>query len=323
MKIKSIVVTIQLLGLVLFSSIYGFGTVKTGMTVYLGKVPALAKTAQAAYNMVPIIDKVDKEFEQVTNEIKESAKAAQSEMKIKGADEKKDKGDKKLSKEERKRAKEERKKQQRETKEKLANMTQEEKLAWAMKEQKEKGGVEMTTESPEVTKEMPGLNSLNEKFAGDRQYYLSCVEKIKQIKEKHNPPHIAIDEQAEKELEACPKEQYSGKPVLQCMRPIKIKAFDRHINLEPGHLKEYQSIWEGFKARIKPHLAEFDARMARVKYGEIVKNPHTKTMLYSIQQSAFATINFLLDITKTQGRAAEYVADKKKFEKDPYGSGSM
>jgi hypothetical protein len=284
----------------------------------------LAKTAQSAYNMVPTLEKIDKEFKQVSNEISESADAAKSEMKIQGADEKKDKGDKKLSKEEKKRAKEDRKKQRTEQKEKLDSMSQDEKLAWAMEQQREKGGKDMTMEPPEVNKELPGFNSLNEKFAGDRQYYISCLEKIKQIREKHSASHMAIEEQADKEIASCPKEQYAGRPVLQCMRPIKLKAFDRHFNLESGHLKEYQPILEDFKARIKPHLAEFDARMARIKYGEIVKNPQTKTIVYSIQQSAFTTVSFLLDITRNaQTGAANYVDEKKKFEKDSYGSPSQ
>jgi hypothetical protein len=202
--------------------------------------------------------------------------------------------------------------------EKIRNMSQEEKMKWAM--EMAKGNMpKATTESPEVVKAFKDAGDLTQATSNDIQKmgnnYQAEVEHQKILDQKHS------------EIEVWEKTEISKLPDLstgemsykdsKLVKVIRLKAADKHIAIMDEEFKTVDKDWLNLKTKFKTRCTPFNESLAKCNYGEDAK---TKSFIKNFANAQQLIINYIIElITRSQKAfedASKFYAVKVKIENE-------
>ena len=305
MKMKHFAVCAAAIACVLFFALHSKSMIKLDFSAYLEKIPAPPKTAQEAYNMNAKIDSLEADMKKVTNELGESSR--------------KDLSDSPLGKDPEKKSKKMKKYSDPEMKKKIKNMSDEEKMALGMQMSREMGMMDSGQESPQVLQTLADITRLNNDLLQLSREDTANINRMQSIDDKYKPKYRDVSEAKEK----CPKIQIGSSegsdiiPDPKCVHQKTLEVLNHNIQVEPGRLNEYQGVWSGYKAKIKPLIVQLNNKLASIKYGSDIRNPNNRVQVNTAQTTMLRAISILLNITETAQRpAAGLIAEKIEYEKN-------
>jgi len=278
--------------------------IKLDLNAQLEKIMAPPKTAQDAYTMRTAVENLDADIKKLTNELGESSR--------------KDLADMPLGKDPEKKSKKMKKYADPEMKKKIKNMTDEEKMALGMQMSREMGMMDSGQESPQVLQALADITRLNNDLLQMSREDVQNINKMKSIDDKYKPKYRDVED-AKK---TCPiintgKEGQDPYPEPKCVHQKTLEILNHNILVEPGRLNEYQGVWSGYKAKIKPLIVQLNNKMASIKYGADIRNPNNRVQVNTAQTTMLRAITILLNITETAQRpAAGLIAEKIEYEKN-------
>ena len=277
--------------------------VKANLAAYLEKVPAPPKTAQEAYGMNELMEKLSAELKKIEQEVKETSRKDLAESPLANDPEKKSKKMKKYK--------------DRDLKKKYKTMTDEEKTALGMQMSREMGMMDSSQESQKATNELPAIANLNNDLLRYAQEGLNIVKKMDDIEKKHTPKTRDIEE----EKKSCPKidrgQQFDPYPDPKCVHAKTLQILDHNIQIETSRLKEYQKLAAAFRAKIKPPIVQLNKRLAAINYGADIKDPKNKIIVNNAQTAAFDVAAVLFGIVSEAHKgAAGLISAKLEYEKN-------
>jgi hypothetical protein len=192
--------------------------------------------------------------------------------------------------------------------EKIKNMSQEEKMKWAM--ELAKGNMpKATTETPYVVKAFKDAGDLNQAYSNDIQKagtnYQADIENQKILDKKHNE----IEEWEKTEISKLPDistgEMSYKDPKL--VKSIRIKAANKHIEVMDEELKKVDNDWASLRTKLKTRCTPFNESLAKCKYGDDAK---TKGFVKSFANAQQLIINYIVELITRSQKAYE---DSSKF----------
>jgi hypothetical protein len=281
--------------------------IKLDLNAQLENIMRPPKTAPDAYNMNGAIEKQNADMKKLTKELDETSRKDMSESPLGKDPEKKSKKMKKYS--------------DPEMKKKIKNMSDEEKMALGMKMSREMGLMDSGQESPQVTQALADIARLNNDLLQMSREDVNNINKMQGIDDRFKSKYRDTSEAKEK----CPKVQIGKSegsdtvPDPKCVHQKTLEILNHNIQVEAGRLNEYQGVWSGYKAKIKPIIVQLNNKLASIKYGADIKDSNNKLQVDTAQTTALRAIALLLNITETaQKPASGLIADKIEYEKN-YG----
>jgi hypothetical protein len=203
-------------------------------------------------------------------------------------------------------------------KEKLKNMSKEEKMKWAM--EMAKGNMpKATTETPEVIKAFKDAGDLTQAVSSDFQKssvnYQIEIDHQKTLEQKHSE----INDWEKAEIDKLPNfstgEMSYKDP--QSLKSVKLKAAEKHIIVVNEELKSFAGKWAELKNKYKLRCSPYNESLAKCNYGEDAK---TKGWIQVFANAQQLIINYVIDLIaqskKAYETAAPYFANKVRIEKE-------
>jgi hypothetical protein len=202
--------------------------------------------------------------------------------------------------------------------EKIKNMSKEEKMKWAM-EMAKNNMPKATVETPEVVKAFKDASELTQATSNDVQKISSTyqieIEHQKMLEQKHKE----IDDWEIAEIDKLPNfstgEMSYKDP--KSVKAVKLKASDKHIAVVDEELKSIDTTWANLKTKYKTRCSPFNESLAKCRYGEDAK---TKGWIQVFANAQQLIINNVIDLLtqsqKSFNDAAPYYTRKVKLDKE-------
>src|SRR4030042_83544 len=258
--------------------------IKLNLSAYLEKLPGPPRTAQDAYNMNAAIENLDADLNKTKKDLEETSR--------------KDLSESPLGKDAEKNSKKMKKYKDQELKKKIKTMTDEEKMALGRQMSRDMGLMDSGQESPQVIQELAAIAKLNNDLLQLSREDVTNINRMQKIDEKYALKKRDVEE-AKK---TCPKVQIGtgeGSDIVpdpKCVHTKTLQIYNHYIQVEPGRLNEFQGVWAGYKAKIKPLLIQLNKRLAAIKYGADIKDPKNKIQVNTAQTTALRAIVLLFNI---------------------------
>jgi hypothetical protein len=200
------------------------------------------------------------------------------------------------------------------SKEEIDRMSDAEKMAMAMKLQKEMGfGGPLQVKDTAAFADCIKLNNELAKLGGD----LSVAARIGDIHKRHGDTHDKIDADTSAAIKTCP-EISTGEMSARdekCVKAKELAGADRHIAEANNELADLRNVLAAHAARLRPMVNRADALLARVKFGAGMDN-QSLTVYNQMQGQVLAQIMILQGyIMEAYTDAAEWVQKKKNIQK--------
>jgi len=185
---------------------------------------------------------------------------------------------------------------------KLASMTQEEQIAYAMEMSKQMGLTKALQPEPEaVQAALEECNVLNQAIAADAQNIMEITKKKMALREQRDMKHQEISEWEAAEAKRIPLVDggEAGKfhdPKLSYI--LRVKAMDRHIVAENEYLKALPAQWNDQLKSEKTRYSPLQGKLVTIHYGEDAKNVESKQRLVEGQSELLGPIGELMSVSK-------------------------
>ncbi|MBS1917582.1 MAG: hypothetical protein JST87_15030 [Bacteroidetes bacterium] len=167
--------------------------------------------------------------------------------------------------------------------EQLKNMTPEQQKAWAMQQaQQQMANASHPIQDDGATAKLVmqtndmavnQLGALNRELAAKMREIMEASSKEKET--------VKLDNSS------CPGLKPVGLPSCACVNALAGKYWDKIISIEDKYNAQRIALLQQYIPRIKAITSTVDDNIAKLQYGDAVKSPQLKQMLFSAQSSAF------------------------------------
>ncbi len=193
---------------------------------------------------------------------------------------------------------------------KLAGMSMEQKMAFAMKFQQQMGyGQAADQNQAEFISQCVKLT--NEIIENDKE--LKIDERLSSVRMKYDSLHGKIDNETEESEKSCPilSSGEMSAPDQACIKRKRLAGMDTHIRAADAELAESGAIIAEYAGTVKKNTAKADSLFARVKYGESINGTPYKEQFRNLQTMMLAKITVLNSYTSQAIKnAAEWIERK-------------
>ena len=205
------------------------------------------------------------------------------------------------------------------TEDEFNNMSQDEKIAAAMKISKEMGyGPGLQNKTPQKNTEAWGnsIKLANEftSLATDT----SLDTRVGEASRREDDAHRKIEDETLAACKSCPTviRGELSEPDPKCVRAKVLAGADRHIAAANAYLKELKEILAWHAGRVKPLIVRAEQLLSQAKYGDALEDNQSKTILGQIQGQAFAQMKRLQSYSEdAHERAAKWIVNKQSIVK--------
>ena len=202
---------------------------------------------------------------------------------------------------------------------KMATMSQDEKMQYAMELSKQMGmGPKvMSPEPPAVTSAIQECTKVNMAMSGDFQKSGDVLKNRAAMNEDREKKHREIVDWQQAEEQKLP--QVSGgemsAPEPKAYRALMLKSADKHLAVEAAYLKNVRSSWQDDLMAYKGRYSTLQQKLVAIHYGDDAKNSQNRRVLLSAQMLMLTPLKDLLDRSKgATNDASGWYAQKLKTE---------
>jgi len=203
---------------------------------------------------------------------------------------------------------------------KLASMSQEEKMKFAMEMAQQMKPPEPTTaESPQVTAVMREAGKINDEVGQEDMKRTEKAEAELAYRQKIEAEHKAIDTWQQAEIERLPvvhgaTEDY---PDPKGVHRVKLEAINKHLAVVDRELKAQSTTWSKDVSAQKLRYGKFVSDLAAIHYGDDAANDVTRNMLAMTQRHMLTDMQMLLERSnQLWNDAASWYAKKVAIENE-------
>jgi hypothetical protein len=212
-----------------------------------------------------------------------------------------------------------------EVKKKMAAMTQEEKIAYAMQmsqqmNQQLNAANNTSIEPQAVLDAIEEYGKINEQAALEMNVSADPSNKKIQLLMNRDKKHEEVRAWSDAEHKKIPLVDYgavAGKmPDQKMVAALKVTALEKHLAVENDYLKVLQSLWKDELVRLKTRFTPFQEKLAAVNYGEDARSYGNKSSLLGGQGLMLETAKGLVGWSKgATDEAANWWREKLRLEK--------
>jgi len=170
--------------------------------------------------------------------------------------------------------------------EKLRTMTPEEQKQWAMQmakqNQQQYASNQPIHDDMETSKLVMQTNDMavNQLSALNREF----AAKLRDIMDASAKEIAAVKSPDQSQ---CPGTKPVGLPTCACANGLESKYWEKIISIKDKYNNQRTATWQSYLPRIKAIITTVDYNISKLKYGDAVKSPQLKQMLFSAQSSSF------------------------------------
>jgi len=181
---------------------------------------------------------------------------------------------------------------------KLASMSQEEKMKFAMEMAQQMKPPEPTTaESPQVTSVMREAGKINDEVGQEDMKRMEKGQSELAYRQKIDAEHKAIDTWQQAEIERLPviHDKTEDHPDPKGVHRVKLEAIDKHLAIVDRELKAQSAAWSKDVSAQKLRYGKFASDLAAIHYGDDAANDVTRNMLSMTQRHMLTDMQMLLE----------------------------
>jgi len=181
---------------------------------------------------------------------------------------------------------------------KLASMSQEEKMKFAMEMAQQMKPPEPTTaEPPQVTSVMREAGKINDEVGQEDMKRMEKAQSELAYRQKIDAEHKAIDTWQQAEIERLPviHDKTEDHPDPKGVHRVKLEAIDKHLAVVDRELKAQSAAWSKDVSAQKLRYGKFASDLAAIHYGDDAANDVTRNMLSMTQRHMLTDMQMLLE----------------------------